>query len=72
MNRRTGNITKVLQLDASPKLKLPVCEFECKDKCDRGNCSFVVNSRVVRETATKLAVVSFGRFGDEFCFASST
>jgi hypothetical protein len=61
MNRRTANIKKVLQLDASSKLK-----------CDKGNCSFVVNSRVVRETATKLAVVSFGRLGLEFCFALST
>jgi hypothetical protein len=73
MNRRTANIKKVLQLDASSKLKLPVCAFECaRTKCDRGNCSFVVNSRVVRETATKLAVVSFGRFRPEFCFALST
>jgi hypothetical protein len=32
MNRRTANMKKVLQLDASSKLKLPVCAFECKDK----------------------------------------
>jgi hypothetical protein len=32
MNRRTANIKKVLQLDASSKLKLPACAFECKDK----------------------------------------
>jgi hypothetical protein len=32
MNRRTANIKKVLQLDTSSKLKLPVCAFECKDK----------------------------------------
>jgi hypothetical protein len=32
MNRRTANIKNVLQLDASSKLKLPVCAIECKDK----------------------------------------
>jgi hypothetical protein len=31
MNRRSANIKKVLQLDASSKLKLPVYAFECKD-----------------------------------------
>jgi hypothetical protein len=32
MDWRSANIKKVLQLDASAKLKLPVCAFECKDK----------------------------------------
>jgi len=53
---------KVLQLDASSKLNFLFVHLTARTKCDRGNCFFMVNSRVVRETATKLAVVSFGRF----------
>jgi hypothetical protein len=32
MDMRIANIKKVLQLDGSSKLKLPIYAFECRDK----------------------------------------